>query len=408
MFALAVSVSLSGQTYHVIHDFNMAAGDGAAPDAGLLLDSHGNLFGTTFAGGALGGCNGYTCGTVFEMSPTGGGGWTETVIHNSTAVDAHSGAPLIMDAHGNLYGTAGGFNSYGSVFELLAAPNGTWIEQILHQFTGNGDGSGPGSGLTLDSSGVVYGTTFSGGEYNEGTVYSVNPRSVSNEKIIHSFVPSVVSGNSPSSTFLQIIDGHIYGTTVYGGPNGIPYGNGTVFDLTLTANGWTASTLYVFKGAQHGDGAHPVAGLFDGINNFYGTTQLGGTGTGYCQPYGCGTVYRLTHNSDGSWSETVLHAFQAGLDGDGPWGNLIFDRSGNIYGTTYAGGVQNEYGNGTIFKLSPSSGGQWTYSVLVRLPGGAGGSIIDGGLVIDNAGNLYGTAQNGGAYGDGVVFEITP
>jgi uncharacterized repeat protein (TIGR03803 family) len=410
MFLFSLSLPAQAQTYQVIHNFNLATGDGAGPEAGLLLDSHGNLFGTTFAGGVSSQCTtGYTCGTVFEMSPANGGGWTETVIRNLGNIDGHPGTPMTMDAHGNLYGTAAGFNTYGSVFELLAGSNGTWTEQILHQFMGGADGSDAGSGLTLDTSGVVYGTTFNGGEYNDGTVYSVNPHSILGKKLIHSFVPSVTSGNSPSSTYLQIINGHIYGTTSYGGPSGTPYGNGTVFELTPSGSGWSATTLYSFKGPLNGDGAHPVAGLlFDGTNNFYGTTQLGGTGTGNCQPYGCGTVYRLTHNADGSWTETVLHSFENGLDGNGAWGNLIFDAAGNIYGTTYAGGVLYGYGNGTVFKLKPGSGGQWTYSVLVRLPGGNGGSIIDGGLVIHSAGNLYGTAQNGGTYGDGVVFEITP
>lgn len=409
MSIFILCIFAQGQTYRVIHDFNFRAGDGAGPDAGLLLDSHGNLFGTTFAGGTPGGCSGNTCGTVFEMSPAPGGGWTETVIHNATSVDGHSGAPLTMDAHGNLYGTGGGSAGDGAVFELLAGPNGSWTERVLHQFQGNGDGSGPGSGLTLDSSGILYGTTFSGGGYGEGTVYSVNPHSITGEAVIHSFAPSVTSGNAPSSTYLQIINGSIYGTTSAGGPSGGPYGGGTVFQLTPNGSGWTATTLYTFKGARYGDGSHPIAGLlFDGINNFYGVTQLGGTPNSNCQPYGCGAIYKLTHNSDGSWSETVLYSFQSGTDGNGPWGNLIFDRSGNIYGTTYAGGVQGAYGNGTVFKLTPAGGGHWNYSVVTRLPGGAGGSIVQGGVILDSAGNIYGTAQNGGAYGYGVVFEITP
>jgi uncharacterized repeat protein (TIGR03803 family) len=148
--------------------------------------------------------------------------------------------------------------------------------------------------------------------------------------------------------------------------------------------------------------------LYDGANNFYGTTEQGGYTGSPCNTNGCGTVYKLTHNSDGSWSESVLYVFRGGSDGAAPWGNLIFDHTGNIIGTTYSGGVQGADGNGTVFKLTPGSGGQWNYSVLVRLPGGTGGWIVPGGVVIDSAGNLYGTAQNGGAYGDGVVWEITP
>ena len=176
-----------------------------------------------------------------------------------------------------------------------------------------------------------------------------------------------------------------------------------------SCNDWTKKTSNILKGASQGDGSRPIAGLlFDGTNNFYGVTQTGGTASGNCQQDGCGTVYKLTHNSDGSWSESVLYSFQGEADGNGPWGNLIFDRSGNIYGTTYAGGVQNGYGNGTVFKLTPGTGGHWTETVIARLPGGAGGSIVPGGVVMDSAGNIYGTAQNGGAYGYGVVWEITP
>jgi uncharacterized repeat protein (TIGR03803 family) len=407
--ALTLSSPLPGQTYQVIHNFNAPAGDGNGPGAGLLLDSHGNLFGTTFAGGTPGGCEGYTCGTVFEMSPAAGGGWTETVIHDATAVDGHSGAPVTMDAHGNLYGTAGGFNSYGSVFELLAGSNGSWTERIIHQFQGGVDGWEAASGLTLDSSGILYGATFSGGAYGKGTVYSVNPHSVSGEKQIYSFAPSVLAGANPSSTYLQLIDGTIYGTTIGGGASGSPYGWGTVFKLTPRGSGWIATTIYAFQGPSHGDGGNPVAGLlYDGANNFYGTTEQGGYTGSPCNTNGCGTVYKLTHNSDGSWSESVLYVFRGGSDGAAPWGNLIFDHTGNIIGTTYSGGVQGADGNGTVFKLTPGSGGQWNYSVLVRLPGGTGGWIVPGGVVIDSAGNLYGTAQNGGAYGDGVVWEITP
>lgn len=405
--AAVCSLGLWGQTYRVIHNFNLSTGDGAAPDAGLAFDSHGNLFGTTFAGGTPNGCGtGYTCGTVFELSPDGSGGWNERIIQNLSSVNAHPGAPVTIDSHGNIYGTGGGFNGYGAVFALLLGANGSYTQEILHQFRANGDGAGPGSGLTLDSSsGFLYGTTGEGGEYNDGTVYSVNPHSISGLALLHSFTPNVTSGNAPSSTYLQLINGSIYGTTLSGGPGG-PFGFGTIFQLTRSGSGWTATTLYSFKGAAHGDGARPVAGLLpDGAGNFYGVTSSGGTG---CAPSGCGTVFKLTHNSDGTWSESVLYSFQNGLDGNSPWGNLIFDASGNILGTTYAGGELHAYGNGTVFKLTRGAGGQWTESIVARLPGGAGGSIIDGGVVIDSAGNIYGTAQNDGAYGGGVVFEITP
>lgn len=407
--ALVATLSLSvwGQTYHVIHNFNLSTGDGAAPSAGLAFDSHGNLFGTTIAGGTPNGCStGYTCGTVFELSPDGSGGWNERVVYNLTTVDARPGTPVTLDSHGNIYGTGDGFNGVGGVFALLLQPNGSYTPEILHQFRGNGDGAYPGSGLTLDSaSGFLYGTTSEGGEYNDGTVYSVNPHSLAGLSVIHSFTPNITSGNSPSSTYLQLINGSIYGTTLSGGPGGA-FGDGTIFQLTHSASGRTATTLYTFKGPAHGDGARPVPGLLaDAAGNFYGVTSTGGTA---CAPTGCGTIFKLTHNADGSWTESILHSFQNGLDGNFPWGNLVYDGSGNIYGTTYAGGMLHSYGAGTVFKLTPAAGGQWTYSVVARLPGGAGGSTIDGGVVIDSAGNIYGTAQSDGAYGDGVAFEITP
>lgn len=399
---VTLSVSLPGQTYRVIHNFNMAAGDGAGPQAGLTWDAHGNLYGTTFSGGTPGGCQGYTCGTVFELTPAAGGGWNESVIYNFVSPDGRPDTPLSTDSKGNLYGADLGSNNGSKVFKLIRGPSGSWSEQVLHDFDGNGDGQFAEAGLTIGSGNVLYGTTLAGGEWNLGVVFAIPLNTIPQETVIHSFFPGVAAGANPLSTYLQEIDGSLYGTTEAGGL----YNQGTVFRLSPSGSGWTASTIYSFKGHSHNDGALPIAGLLpDGAGNFYGVTESGGNG---CGSTGCGTVYKLTHNADGSWSDLVLHSFERGLDGNSPWGNLIFDHSGNIYGTTYAGGQQSGYGYGTVFELTPANGGQWTYSVLARLPGGSGGSIIDGGLVIDSAGNLYGTAQNGGAYGDGVVFEVTP
>jgi uncharacterized repeat protein (TIGR03803 family) len=202
-------------------------------------------------------------------------------------------------------------------------------------------------------------------------------------------------GDGQNSTADLVLDaaGNLYGTTVYGGANDA----GTVFKLTPNPDGsWTETVLYSFGGEM--DAAYPWAGLiFDGTGNLYGTTLWGGAND-------AGTVFQLTPSPDGSWAEKVLFSFKRGGDGYYPLGDLVFDAAGNLYGTTE--GYDTEYG--TVFKLTPNPDGSWTETMLHSFGSGTDGADPFAGVVFDAAGNLYGTTLNGGTYGYGTIFQLTP
>src|SRR5664279_2753958 len=284
----------------VLHNFNNNGTDGTFPQAGLIVDGAGNLYGTTVDGGT------YGWGTVFELTPTAGGGWTETVLYsfgNNGTDGMWPYAGLIFDAAGNLYGTtnSGGTYGYWTVFELTPTAGGGWTEKVLYSFNANGtDGYGPVAGLIFDAAGNLYGTTLGGGTYYSGTVFELTP---------------------------------------------------------AAGGGWTEKVLHNFN--ENGtDGALPRAPLiFDAAGNLYGTTEYGGT----YYDSDLGTVFELTPAAGGGWTEKVLHNFGIGRDGTDPLAGLIFDAAGNLYGTTeYAG----NYGAGTVFELTPTAGGGWTEKVL--------------------------------------------
>ncbi len=349
VFALAVALTQSAQaqrpatggiwTEKVLHTFGHGT-DGAAPYAGLIFDAAGNLYSTTWQGGT------YDYGTVFELTPTGGGGWTENVLHsfNHNGTDGYSPIPgLIFDAAGNLFGTTSAGGSYncglyvcGTVFELTSG--GT--ETVLHSFNGTG-GAFPIAGLIFDAAGNLYSTTEYGGDYDYGTVFELTSGGA--ETVLHSFNNNGTDGYEPSAGLIFDAAGNLYGTTSEGGL----YGYGTVFELTPTGGGsWTEHVLHSFNN-NGTDGYEPSAGLiFDAAGNLYGTTSEGGT---YCEPDGCGAVFELSLGR-GGWTETVLYSFSGGTDGAVPWAGLIFDAAGNLYGTTAEGGT---YAYGTVFQLTP-------------------------------------------------------
>jgi uncharacterized repeat protein (TIGR03803 family) len=397
----------------LLHSFNNNGKDGTYPYANLIFDASGNLYGTTEAGGA----HGY--GAVFEFSPKTGGGWTEKLLHSfgATSTDAQRpAAGLILDASGNLYGTtnAGGVYGYGAVFELSPKTGGGWTEKLLHSFNENGvDGAKPNAVLIFDGAGNLYGTTLLGGavggpDYPYGTVFELSPTAGGHwtETVLYSFGPTstdVTDGYNPFSSLIFDGVGNLYGTTGYGGA----YQDGTVFELSPAAGGgWTEAVLYSF-GATSTDGYNPFSSLiFDGVGNLYGTTNNGGA-----YHFHNGTVFELSPEAGGLWTETVLHSFNKnGTNnqyGYAPYAGLIFDASGNLYGTTTDGGTS---GNGTVFEFSPAAGGIWTETVLHSFlsRGGKDGSAPYTGLIFDAEGNLYGTTQIGGHDGYGTVFEITP
>jgi uncharacterized repeat protein (TIGR03803 family) len=381
----------------VLHNFNSNGKGGNYPQAGLSFDAAGNLYGTTDSGGA------YNQGTLFELTPRAGGGWTKKVLHNFNAngKDGYEpNASLILDTAGNLYGTtyAGGAYDCGTVFELTRQVGGVWVEKILHSFNG-GDGINPLASLIFDAAGNLYGTTTLGGDYIEGTAFELMPQGggVWAEKILHNFNRNGADGDNPFASLIFDAAGSLYGTTYVGGADG----GGTVFKLTPKAAGvWTEKILHDFNNNSK-DGFYPVASLiFDAAGNLYGTTVNGGA-------HGGGTVFELVPKSGGGWTEKVLYSFNTnGRDGTYPNASLIFNAAGNLYSTTYAGGAHND---GTVFELTPKVGGSWTEKVLHTFNNlGRGGYKPYASLILDAAGNLYGTTSQGGAHGGGTVFKITP
>lgn len=372
---LATSTRAVAQKEKVLYSFNGA--DGAYPQASLILDNAGNLYGTTSGGGA------YNEGTVFELMRKAGGGWTERILHSfkGGADGAYPSANLIFDASGSLCGTtyAGGSNAEGTVFELTPQAGGNWTERVLHSFGNGKDGEHPYSGLVLDGSGNLYGTTYEGSD-SSGTVFELTPKAGGGwtEKVLHSFGQGK-DGSSPYASLIIDTAGDLYGTTYAGGADGF----GTVFELKPKAGGdWTEHVLHSFNGT---DGKEATASLiFDHSGNLYGATAT--------------TIFELTPKTGGGWTEKVLHNL-------GTYANLIFDGAGKLYGTTYVGGAQGE---GTVFELTRKADGKWKYLVVYSFLGGVDGANPFAGLTLDRSGNMYGTTYSGGADNQGIVFEFTP
>ena len=343
----------------MLHSFGEGT-DGIYPAAALIFDAEGNLYGTTNLGG-IHPCQGAGCGTVFELSPREDGGWTEKVLHSfGRGTDGnYPQAGLIMDAAGNLYGTTlyGGYNpcpwggGCGTVFELSPREDGGWTERVLHNFNYNAysefGGAYPKAGLIFDAAGNLYSTTSGGGGYicqgsGCGTVFELSPTEGGGwaEKDLRDFC-SCGEGTNPVAGLIMDTAGNLYGTVGEGGMGG----GGAAFELTLQADGsWSETNVYYFS-YDHGggpDGAYPNASLiFDAAGNLYSTTKQGGV-------HDTGTVFELTPTDGGTWSEKVLHSFGDGTDGFYPLANLILDAGGNLYSTTSAGGI---HGDGAVFEI---------------------------------------------------------
>jgi uncharacterized repeat protein (TIGR03803 family) len=293
-------------------------------------------------------------------------------------------------------------SAYSNQTEAIIPGGGPGSENVLYNFAGGNDPKLPYAGLVFDQAGNLYGTSEFGGTNNQGAVFEIIPNSNGNwtESILYNFTGGE-DGGQPYGSLVFDSSGNLYGTTNFGGSTNCQLGCGTVFELTHGSSGWTESVLYTFSGAS--DGGEPYAKLlFDSAGNLYGTTLLGGNIGSVCSS-GCGTVFKLTRGSSG-WTESVIYAFEGGTDGASPYDGLAFDPAGNLYGTTYAGGAAN---TGTIFKVTPGSSG-WTESVIHSFNGGYDGTYPYGDLIFDAAGNLYGTTFQGGHAGDGIVFKLSP
>ena len=285
---------------------------------------------------------------------------------------------------------------------FVAQPLEARTLKILHVFKGSPDGSGPLTGPIQDKQGNFYATTFGGGIKQWGTVYKIGPKG--KETVLHSFVGGG-DGTTPTSGLIMDAEGNLYGTTYWGGSSNCFDGNGcgVVYKLSHTSRGWKETILYVFTGGA--DGAYPGNGTLarDAAGNLYGTTLYGGNGD---WPNGNGIVYKLTHSSSG-WKEHVLHAFgtNSQTDGVNPYGGVILDDAGNLYGSTYFGGSS---GLGTVFKIAPND----SETILYNFKGGiADGAGPLNALVRDEVGNLYGTTAYGGdlicsSIGCGTVFKV--
>jgi uncharacterized repeat protein (TIGR03803 family) len=388
------------QTYKVIYNF--AGGpDGGTPVAGLTLDRAGTLYGTTSYGGA----SGY--GTVYHLKRKGAD-WGFNTLYGFTGGSdgAFPEARVIFGPNSTLYGTTsyGGASGYGTVFDLKPPPRACttapcpWTETVLYPFTGDPDGANPHGDPIFDEAGNTYGTTRYGGSYGEGAAYEVTPSgSGYTEMAIYSFGAGSSDGAYPFAGVILDNAGNLYGTTSAGGNSASqcgPYGCGTVFEVKPSGRGWTEKILYSFQAGS--DGYSPYAGLiFDRLGNGYGATTGGGTGGG-------GTVFELSPSGEG-WTFTLLYSF-TGTSGCGPWGNLVMDVAGNLYGTTQCDGAKQL---GSVFKLTPTPTPPWTYTSLHDFTCNDGGYPISN-VIFDASGNLYGTTASCGLFGAGVVWEITP
>lgn len=368
------------QTESVLYSFT-GSPDGANPESRLTFYG-GNLYGTTYSGG-LG------FGTVFELSPNGSGGWTETQLYNFCSLSscADGANPtysyVIFDTVGNLYGTAyeGGANGYGVVFELSPA-GASWTETVLYSFANSPDGANPVNGLIVDAVGNLYGTTYGGGKTGNGTVFEMTPSGGGwKEKVIYTF-------NATYAGLAMDAQGDIFGTTYR-----------AMFELSPNGSGgWRPTTIFTFAKNVARNGSNPNGTpVLDSAGNVYGTTYGGGTN-------GDGVVYKLSPGTDGTWTDYILHDFSE--QGANPLGGVVLDSAGNIYGTTTQGG---KYTDGVVFELvaPPSGTGAYKYKTLYAFDGEDGNDPYDS-LIMDSAGYLYGTTYLGGSSGDGAVVEVNP
>jgi uncharacterized repeat protein (TIGR03803 family) len=385
LVGLAAVPSGSAQTYKVLHSFKGRT-DGAYPFAGLVRDSAGNLYGTT-----VGADEGALPGSVFKVGP--GGGFT--VLHSFKYGGASRPGALVRDSAGNLYGATMVWGSSPStIFKLT----NTGRFSVLYAFP---SGSGTGGTLTLDSVGNLYGTGADNsacGGHGCGFIFKLDPSG--NETVLHYF-PGGKRGTGPNGGLIRDAAGNLYGTTGAGGL----YNHGIVFKLDPAGN---ETVLYSFQ--REPDGSQPNGGLIqDAAGNFYGTTLWGGQGT--CQGKSCGVVFKLDTNGN----ETVLHSFTGGADGGNPVAGLVMDSAGNLYGTTVVGGGPPSCLDdtcGVVFKLDPSGTETVLHAFDYHNP--TPGFSPEAGVILDSAGNVYGTTSLGGdpngclGNGCGVVFKVTP
>jgi uncharacterized repeat protein (TIGR03803 family) len=413
MFATAflAAPAANAQTYTVLHSFT-GGGDGGLPGTNLVMDRAGNLYGTTFVVGSD------SFGGVFKLVH-GRTGWVLYPLYSFSGTDGSSPRGLIMGPDGSLYGTNSGGGGGGScggggcgtVFRL--APPATvcksvdcpWTATILHHFTGQADGGDP-LGALVYQDGNLYGTTRFGGSAGNGVVYELSPSSGGwTETVLYTFNGGVNDGANPYGGVIFDSAGNLYGTT----SGGEHLGTGSVFELSPSGSGWAETALSTFGPYGGSQPYSPLAGLIrDSAGNLYGTTNQGGSSR-------LGTVFSVSP-SNGGWVMTSLYSFNADYGDERPeFASLFMDAAGSLYGTTpgdEGASPSNPYGN--VFQMTPSEGG-WSYDNLYSFTGGSDGGYPFSTVIMDGSGNLYGTTNGGGIEnpqacngGCGVVWEITP
>ncbi len=340
-------------TEGLIYEFKGGT-DGANPYSNLTLDPAGNLYGTTSAFGLCG-----SCGTVFKLSPNQDGTWTENVIYSfkGGADGGYPNAGVIFDSAGSLYGTtvlSGACNPYcgGTVYRLTPSQGGGWSKTTLFTFPGGGNGQLFPSGLVFDTSGNLYGTTYRGGLNSAGTVFQLTPKQDGTwgETDIYNFTDGRDGGYPGSGVTFDSV-GNLYGEASQGGSFACPMtGCGVIFKLSPELGNWTFTVAHTFNGLNGSKGNQPLGGLtVDSAGNLYGTTYGGGNGIA-CGAFGCGTIFEFSPNG---LTFRMIAAFN-GEDGEGPVAGVIVDAAGNLYGTTAVGGNSPHCVNcGVAFMLTP-------------------------------------------------------
>lgn len=366
------------QTESVLYSFT-GTPDGANPYSTVTMHN-GNIFGTTQNGGV------YGYGSVFELTPNGSGGWNESVLYNFCPVAPSctdgqnpSFTKVMFDGQGNLYGTAfwGGALGNGVVFEL--SPSGkVWNYNVLYSFKGQPDAANPINGLVTDAAGNIYGSAYSGGGGGNGAVFQLSPTGTGtwNEQVIAN-LPTSKGGLAIDST------GKLYGTTIT-----------AVYSITPNGgNNWFLASVFKFNTSAQGTSPNGTP-LLDSAGNIYGTTTSGGKNNN-------GVIYKLTKGSTGKYTERVLYSF--GSNGTQPYGGIVMDSAGNLYGATTAGGKN---GAGVVYEVAFNG---TTYAEKPLTPFiGINGAVSYSTLFLDSANYLYGTTFYGGSSGEGTVFEVNP
>ncbi len=316
---------------------------------------------------------------------------------------------LVADSKGNLYGTryCSPMPGNGFVFQLQRNSQGSLDYKIIYVFGRRNEGVWPFGGLSVDSAGNLYGVTYEGGAYNGGVVYELSPDTSGSwhETVLWNFpsYPSKGDGCNPYAAPILDEVGNLYGTTTACGA----YYGGAAFELMRNSNGdWSETILHNFASRLGPDGAAPNSNLvFDKSGNLYGTTPMGGQ-------YTYGTVFELSRGYDNTWAETLLHQFTGGVDGSSPYG-VVFDADGNLYGSN--DGPLNTYTGGIVYALTPQPDATWSETVLYTFP--AWTNTLIGGpgvLSFSQKGDLYGPAgfggpSNGGCpQGCGGIFRLVP